>query len=102
MKKSTERLLVGGIILSGLVALFTSGSAFGKGSPAMPASFHPELTPLERQFVWGEVQNNTGDSMQARASVYAATTLSDGSKLSPLALAALAGEALAKKTGFQP
>ena len=101
MKKSTERLLVGGIILSGLVALFTSGKAFGSSGPSMPASFHPELTPLERQFVWGEVQNNTADSMQARASVYATTVLSDGTHLSPLAIAALAGEALAKKTGFQ-
>ncbi|HEY2405593.1 MAG TPA: hypothetical protein VGI10_06310 [Polyangiaceae bacterium] len=101
MKKSTERLLIGGILISGLVALFTSGKALGASGSSVPASFHPELSPLERQFVWFEVQNNTADSMQARASVYASTVLSDGSHLSPLALAALAGEALAKKTGFQ-
>ncbi|HXJ69881.1 MAG TPA: hypothetical protein VNM39_13305 [Verrucomicrobiae bacterium] len=106
MKKSTERFLIGGIIISGLVALFTSGKALGSSGPSMPASFHPELTPLERQFVWSEVQNNTADSMLARASIYDSTILADGSKLSPAALQALAAEAAAKaladKTGFRP
>jgi len=97
VKPSTEKLLLAGILVSGLVAFWahSAGASSGPGS-AVPASFHPELTPLERQFVWSEVQNNTGESMLSKASIYASTILLDGSHLSPLALAALATEAALK------
>jgi hypothetical protein len=103
LKQSTQKLVLVGALVAGIVALLarSAGATLG-GDPSMPSTFHPELRPIERAFVWDEVQNNTGDSMQARASVYVTTTLSDGTKLSPAALAALMGEALVKKTGFTP
>jgi len=99
VKPSTEKLLLAGILVSGLVAFWAhaAGASSGAGSSsAPPASFHPEFTPLERAFVWGEVQNNTGSAMLSKASIYASTILLDGSHLSPLALAALATEAALK------
>lgn len=99
MKASTERLLVVGIVLSGIIALFAKSA--GAAELAPPASFHPELTPLERAFVWTEVENNTAEAMLAKAPTYEGTVLADGSHLSALAKAALAAEAVAKMTPGQ-
>lgn len=97
MKAATEKLLIAGILVSGVVAFWAhAASANAQPDSGVPAAFHPELTPLERRFVWSEVQNNTGPGMLQRAPTYAATILEDGSRLSPLALAALASEAAAK------
>ncbi len=98
MKASTQRLVLAGALLAGMVALMARSAGATLGTdPSLPADFHPELRPIERQFVWSEVQNNTGASMQSRMSIYMATTLSDGTKLSPAALAALGGETLIKQ-----
>lgn len=98
MKGSTERLLIAGILVSGLVAFWAHSAGASSSAPdaAVPASFYPLLTPLERQFVWNEVQNNTGPMMASKVSIYASTILFDGSHLSAAALAALAAEAAAK------
>ncbi len=102
MKKSTERLLIAGILVSGVIAFWAhSASASSSGGIAVPASFYPNLSPLERNFVWSEVQNNDGPGMLARSSVYESTILEDGSHLSPAAMSALAAEAV-KKGGFAP
>ncbi len=96
MKKSTEKVLLAGILVAGVVAFWAhQASASGETVPE-PGNFHPELSPLERAFVWNEVQNNTGASMLGRSAIYASTILEDGSHLSPLALAALAAEAASK------
>jgi hypothetical protein len=95
MKPSTEKLLIAGILVSGVIAFWAhAASASGGGSASPPPSdFHPELSADERRFVWDEVQNNTGAEMQSKASVYASTIMPDGSHLSPAALAALSAEA---------
>jgi hypothetical protein len=98
MKASTERLLLAGILVSGLVAFWAHSAGASSSAPdaEVPASFYPLLTPLERQFVWNETQNNTGPMMASKTSIYASTVLFDGSLLSPPALAALATEAAKK------
>jgi hypothetical protein len=96
MKPATEKLLIAGILVSGLVAFWAHTAAASSSAAAVPASFYPLLTPLERSFIWSEVQNNTGAGMLGRSSVYASTVLEDGTHLSPLALAALAAEAAKK------
>ncbi len=96
MKQSTEKLLIAGILVSGLVAFWAHTAIASSSAPPLPPSFYPALTPLERAFIWSEVQNNTGAGMLARSSIYASTILEDGSHLSPAALAALALEATKK------
>jgi hypothetical protein len=97
MKPGTEKLLIAGILVTGVVAFWAhSAGASSSVDSGVPASFYPTLTPFERQYVYSEVQNSTGQQMLTRSSVYASTVLGDGSHLSPLALAALAAEAAKK------
>jgi hypothetical protein len=96
VKASTEKMLIAGILVSGVIALWAHQAAASGGGSSAPQDFHPELSALERAYVWNEVQNNTGSMMLGKASIYASTILQDGSHLSPLALAALATEAAQK------
>lgn len=101
MKPNTEKLLIAGILVTGVIAFWAHQASASSPDASVPASFYPALTPLERQFVWGEVQNNDGPGMIAKGSIYESTVLENGAHLSPAALAALADEAV-KKGGFIP
>ncbi len=96
MRAATEKLLIAGILVSGVIAFWAHQAAASGGGSSAPADFHPELSALERAFVWNEIQNNTGPMMLGKASIYASTILEDGSHLSPLAFAVLAAEAAKK------
>lgn len=94
-----ERWLIVGILAAGAVALFAaSASARGGDANGPPIEWHPELTdPLERKFVWSELQNRSGVDIASRGAEYERTIL-EGNRLSTQALAILAAEAVKKMT----
>ncbi len=92
--------LVIGILAAGAVALFAAAaSAKGGEASGPPIEWHPELNdPAERQFVWSELQNRSGTDIATRGNEYEQTILGSGNRLSTMALAILAEEAVKKMT----
>lgn len=91
-------LITGAVVLFAAVAAARGGDAGG----GPPIEWHPELTdPLERAFVWNELQSRSGIDIFNRGDEYDHTTLSNGNKLSTQALAVLAAEAVLKMTAAE-